>query len=173
MRQQRLDALVGDHPLDTNRPSGWPKAWRDGPRAGSDCVAVRTHLRPEWFVVNLALAKLRWQHVAGSRRLTPAEARAIVEECGPRALILDDEEPGQVAVAMAGPPVSVVSVGTGSGGTVAFDTVLDSPRREGSLERGLRHVIGCHVIFHRNRLGLSARTQSILAGTARSVILEM
>ena len=50
---------------------------------------------------------------------------------------------------------------------------LGAAAREGALERGLRHVIGYHVIFHWNRLGLSARTQSVLARTARSVILEM
>ncbi|OON80999.1 thiopeptide-type bacteriocin biosynthesis protein [Streptomyces tsukubensis] len=42
----------------------------------------------------------------------------------------------------------------------------------GTLQRGLRQVLGYHVIFHWNRLGLSLRTQSILAWAAREAILH-
>ncbi|MFF9008611.1 hypothetical protein ACF087_22620 [Streptomyces goshikiensis] len=33
--------------------------------------------------------------------------------------------------------------------------------QDGTLDRGLRQVLGYHVIFHWNRLGLSVRGQSI------------
>lgn len=44
--------------------------------------------------------------------------------------------------------------------------------KEGTLDRGLRRVLSYHVLFHWNRLGLSMRGQSILAGAARSAILD-
>lgn len=42
----------------------------------------------------------------------------------------------------------------------------------GTLRRGLRDVLGHHVIFHWNRLGLNAETQGVLAATARETILR-
>ncbi|MBP0455967.1 thiopeptide-type bacteriocin biosynthesis protein [Streptomyces montanisoli] len=43
---------------------------------------------------------------------------------------------------------------------------------EGTLDRGLRRVLSYHVIFHWNRLGLSMRSQSVLAWAARAAILH-
>ncbi|WP_233526405.1 thiopeptide-type bacteriocin biosynthesis protein [Actinomadura spongiicola] len=48
---------------------------------------------------------------------------------------------------------------------------LGSRARTGKLQRGLRHVLSYHIIFHWNRLGLPARQQSILAWAARTAIL--
>ncbi|MFE5300081.1 thiopeptide-type bacteriocin biosynthesis protein [Streptomyces sp. NPDC056632] len=42
----------------------------------------------------------------------------------------------------------------------------------GTLDRGLRQVLSYHVIFHWNRLGLSLRSQSVLAWAARAAILH-
>jgi thiopeptide-type bacteriocin biosynthesis protein len=53
----------------------------------------------------------------------------------------------------------------------AAGDALGAAARDGTLDRGLREVIAYHVIFHWNRLGLAARTQSILAYAARSAIL--
>ncbi|GAA1309776.1 thiopeptide-type bacteriocin biosynthesis protein [Saccharothrix xinjiangensis] len=57
--------------------------------------------------------------------------------------------------------------------TVFRDTgrVLVEANRTGHLTRGLRDVLSYHVIFHWNRLGLTARTQAILAHAARHAIL--
>ncbi|MCY9784956.1 thiopeptide-type bacteriocin biosynthesis protein [Nocardiopsis sp. EMB25] len=49
---------------------------------------------------------------------------------------------------------------------------LGSSARKGVLDRGLRHVIAYHAIFHWNRLGLAPRTQSVLAWAARAAILD-
>ncbi|MCP9213112.1 thiopeptide-type bacteriocin biosynthesis protein [Streptomyces cucumeris] len=51
-------------------------------------------------------------------------------------------------------------------------TALGNASREGALDRGLRHVIAYHVIFHWNRLGLAAHTQSVLAHAACTAILH-
>ncbi|MEX5637502.1 thiopeptide-type bacteriocin biosynthesis protein [Parafrankia sp. FMc2] len=42
----------------------------------------------------------------------------------------------------------------------------------GTLRRGLRDLLAHHVIFHWNRLGLSAETQGVLAVTARETVLR-
>lgn len=44
--------------------------------------------------------------------------------------------------------------------------------RSGTLERGLRELVGYHVIFHWNRMGLASNTQSALAHAAKAAILE-
>lgn len=57
----------------------------------------------------------------------------------------------------------------------AFETTgraLGEAAAAGTLERGLRQVLGHHVIFHWNRFGLSGRTQSVLAWAARTAILN-
>jgi thiopeptide-type bacteriocin biosynthesis protein len=48
---------------------------------------------------------------------------------------------------------------------------LGTLARSGTLQRGQREVLSYHVIFHWNRLGLSALRQAILARTARDAIL--
>ncbi|MGI5213399.1 thiopeptide-type bacteriocin biosynthesis protein [Plantactinospora sp. CA-290183] len=56
----------------------------------------------------------------------------------------------------------------------AFDHAGQHLRRaatDGTLGRGLRTVLGQVLIFHWNRLGLSARTQGILATAATTAIL--
>lgn len=49
---------------------------------------------------------------------------------------------------------------------------LGAAVRDGTLDRGLREVISYHVIFHWNRIGLPARTQSVLAHAACTAILH-
>lgn len=112
------------------------------PRTGENRVAVRTHQRPEWFVIGLALAKLGWEHLAVSWRLTPAEVDRIIRDCDPRALILDDAEPDLVAAGLTGRPMPVFSIGAASGGTTAFETLLDVPR----VERESRAPAG--IVFY-------------------------
>ena len=46
---------------------------------------------------------------------------------------------------------------------------LGRSARNGSLGRGLRDILAHHVIFHWNRIGLTARAQGILAKTASQV----
>ncbi|MGI9003311.1 MAG: thiopeptide-type bacteriocin biosynthesis protein [Pseudonocardia sp.] len=49
--------------------------------------------------------------------------------------------------------------------------ILGDLARNGTLTRGLRAVLAHHVIFHWNRLGLPSTTQSLLAHTAKAVVL--
>ncbi len=49
---------------------------------------------------------------------------------------------------------------------------LAEAARGGALQRGLRDTLAHHVIFHWNRLGLPARTQSVLAHAARNTVMN-
>lgn len=56
----------------------------------------------------------------------------------------------------------------------AFETAghaLGETAAAGALERGLRQVLGHHVIFHWNRFGLTARTQALIAHAATHTVL--
>ncbi|MEV6209541.1 thiopeptide-type bacteriocin biosynthesis protein [Kitasatospora sp. NPDC051914] len=51
-------------------------------------------------------------------------------------------------------------------------TALGDAAGRGTLFRGLRAVLAHHVIFHANRVGLSADTQAILARAAREAAMD-
>lgn len=55
----------------------------------------------------------------------------------------------------------------------ATGQTLGTASRGGTLNRGLRQVLAYIVIFHWNRLGLSGRTQSLLAHAARTAVLGL
>lgn len=57
----------------------------------------------------------------------------------------------------------------------AFDDtgcMLRKLRENGELTRGIRAIIALHVIFHWNRLGLSATTQALLARAAKESVFD-
>lgn len=51
-------------------------------------------------------------------------------------------------------------------------TALAEAASDGKLSRGPRDILAHHVIFHWNRIGLSLRTQSILAAAARDAVFR-
>lgn len=65
-----------------------------------DKVGVRTQTCIEWFIINLALAKLGALHVALNWRLTPEELSHILDDSGATALIFDDEDVSALADAV-------------------------------------------------------------------------
>jgi hypothetical protein len=50
--------------------------------------------------------------------------------------------------------------------------VLAAKAHDGKLRRGLRDVLAHHIIFQWNRIGLTFRTQGILARAATEVVFE-
>ncbi|MFE5860213.1 thiopeptide-type bacteriocin biosynthesis protein [Streptomyces virginiae] len=57
----------------------------------------------------------------------------------------------------------------------AFETAgrgLGKAAAAGTLERGLRHVLAHHVIFHWNRFGLNARAQALVAHAATRTVMN-
>lgn len=129
------------------------------------CTALMRAASLEWYEIGDV-----WHRVAAERPLPadipPGRPHAMAGDL--RQLLLADTTPN-------GPML-------GPGGPVAFaadwadafrrtGTALGTAARAGTLDRGLRHVLAYHVIFHWNRLGLPSRTQSILAAAARTAIL--
>lgn len=89
-------------------------------------ACVKTHLRPEWFVIRLALEKLGWDHIALNWQLKPAETAAVVADCG-AGLIFADDDPGELAGALRGLGALVVSAGAGADGALPLESMLASP----------------------------------------------
>lgn len=76
----------------------------------------------------------------------------------------------QLRTLLATPPVPALRELSAEPWGLAFHTAgrrLAQAAGDGTLTRGLRAVLAHNVIFHWNRLGLSAKTQCILANAAR------
>ncbi|MGA5134419.1 thiopeptide-type bacteriocin biosynthesis protein [Streptomyces olivoreticuli] len=111
-----------------------------------------------------------WHHVARMRPLpgdVPVDRLEELAE-GLRHLMLADTSPDGPPLGKDGPLAAAADWAS------AFreaGAALGRAARAGALDRGLRHVLAYHVVFHWNRLGLPARQQSILAWAARGAIL--
>jgi long-chain acyl-CoA synthetase len=66
-----------------------------GVRTG-DRVAVRSRIRPDWFIANRAIGKIGAEHLALNWRLTPRECRQILAHAGAVALVVDDLQPAEL-----------------------------------------------------------------------------
>jgi long-chain acyl-CoA synthetase len=103
---------------------------------GQRRACVRSHLSPEWFVIRLALSKLRWEHVAVNWRLTPGEVRAILDDCRPSVIFFDDAVPGPLVEQGTAAGALPVLAGPGAAGAVSFASLVsrpDPPRRQSDL----------------------------------------
>jgi thiopeptide-type bacteriocin biosynthesis protein len=111
-----------------------------------------------------------WKRVVGSRPappgtplerqrdITPALRRLMTVDAGAASNLVNDDG-GALAFA--------------ADWTGAFEhagTALGNAARDGKLGRGLRDILAHHVIFHWNRIGLSLKTQSILATAATDAV---
>ncbi|BBB01923.1 putative acyl-CoA synthetase [Actinacidiphila reveromycinica] len=67
--------------------------WLDRTVPDNPVAAVYLHSRVEWFVVNLALAKLDRQQVAVNWRLSVSEVRHVLADSGAGVLFLDAPDP--------------------------------------------------------------------------------
>lgn len=98
--EQRPDAIAV---IEGNRTLTY-RQWNDasnrladalaarGIEAG-DIVVVRTHIRIEWPIIGVALAKLGCSLLGLNWRLTPTEVEYVLTNSGARALICDDTDP--------------------------------------------------------------------------------
>jgi long-chain acyl-CoA synthetase len=76
---------------------------------GSHSIGVRLHQSTAWFEINLALAKLRWEHVAVSWRLTPHEVRDVLVDSGAALLFADDEDQEPLSGGLRDTGIRVIS----------------------------------------------------------------
>ncbi|MFC4025210.1 class I adenylate-forming enzyme family protein [Oceanobacillus longus] len=58
-----------------------------------DIVAVRTNIRPEWFIINRALSKIGCSQLLVNNRLSGQEVRYLMENSKAKAIFYDDEDP--------------------------------------------------------------------------------
>lgn len=111
-----------------------------------------------------------WHRVAQERPLPadvpPAKLTTMAGDL--TQLMVADTTPGGPLFAADGP---LASVAAWADAFWQAGWALGDAARAGTLGRGLRDVLSYAVIFHWNRLGLSARTQSILAWAAHTAIL--
>lgn len=112
-----------------------------------------------------------WNRVAEHRPIPPGAPTGRLPDIRPRLLRLMTVSAGRASKLFKddGPLASAANW------AAAFDDAgktLTEKARNGELTRGLRDVLAHHVIFHWNRMGLSAQTQSILAVAAREVIFQ-
>lgn len=129
------------------------------------CTALLRGARLEWYEQGDA-----WHRVTLERPLpadvTAGQVSALAESI--KVLLTADTSPDS-GLFRPGAPLA-----TAADWAAAFRQVgreLGTLARSGVLQRGLREVLSYHVIFHWNRLGLTARQQAILAGVARNAIL--
>ncbi|WP_367138427.1 MULTISPECIES: thiopeptide-type bacteriocin biosynthesis protein [Streptomyces] len=112
-----------------------------------------------------------WRRVAEDRPLPadipPARVEALADDL--RKLLRADTSPDGMLLSPDG-PLSFAAEWVE--GFRRAGRALGTATRSGALDRGLRHVLAYHVIFHWNRLGLPYRQQCVLAWTAQKVILE-
>ena len=89
-------------------------------------VAVRSRIRHAWFVINRAIGKLGAEQVAVNWRLTPPEARYIVEDSGATAVFYDDPDPRVLADAWRDLRLTLVTFGTGDAGVLRYEDLVES-----------------------------------------------
>lgn len=112
-----------------------------------------------------------WNQVQATRPLPPGTPHERLREIRPivwRLMTVDSEHTGTL-VNGDGPLASA------SGWAAAFTTAgqaLAANTHEGKLSRGLRDILAHHIIFHWNRIGLSARIQGILARAGTEAVFE-
>lgn len=127
----------------------------------------------------LRAARLEWYeqgdvwHLVAEERPLPADAppdrvRGMAEDL--RQLLLADTAPDGPLLGRGGPAAFAAEWAAAFRRT---GQALGEAARTGSLDRGLRRVLAYHMIFHWNRLGLPARTQSVLARAARTAVLAL
>ena len=86
-------------------------------------VVVATHTRVEWFLVNLSLAKLGWDHIAVNWKITVPEYVAAIRSSGASVVVTDHPDPAAILAGIADLPVTVVSLAANVDGVVPFGSL--------------------------------------------------
>lgn len=130
------------------------------------CTTFLQASSPEWYEQGDV-----WDRVAAERPLPdatpPEQLYAMTRQLRP--LLLANTEPNGPLFDDRAP------LGHATYWAAAFrnaGTDLRALNDAGTLDRGLRQIAAYHVIFHWNRLGLSWRTQSLIANTAKTAIFD-
>lgn len=112
-----------------------------------------------------------WHRVVRMRPLHPGAAPEPMRGTTEKAHRLLDLDTGDPAM-LAGPDAPLASARTWLGAAGDTGRALGALAGDGTLRRGLRDVLAHHVIFHWNRLGLTAAAQAVLAHAAATAVLH-
>jgi len=113
-----------------------------------------------------------WDRVAAERPLPEGRPRALLAQMskGLLPLLRTDTSPGSALVIPGSPmypAASWINAFRTAGGRLGMSA------RSGTAQRGLREILAYVVIFHWNRLGLTAGAQAALAAAARGAYLNV
>ena len=126
------------------------------------CSALMRSAGLDWFERGDA-----WHRVTSLR--PPALMATQSHHEAVKALLTADMTPASPMLAPGGPLASVAAWAEAFRQAGQF---FGAAAAEGQLHRGLRDVLAHLIIFHWNRIGLTAASQTILARTARDVIMN-
>lgn len=112
-----------------------------------------------------------WHRVAQARPLAsdPPASQLRGMTPGLQLLISLDTSPAGTLFGAAGP---LSFAAPWSAAFTEAGRQLADAARDGTLDRGLRDILAKHVIFHWNRLGLTAGAQAVLARAARETLMN-
>jgi thiopeptide-type bacteriocin biosynthesis protein len=127
------------------------------------CAALMRAARLDWFEQGDTWHRLTALRPAPGGTATRHHQDAI------RTLLTASTSPAGLILAPGGPvaPTAAWIAGFGHAGQA-----LATAARGNQLRRGLRDILAHLIIFHWNRLGLTATTQAILARAAQDVIMN-
>jgi thiopeptide-type bacteriocin biosynthesis protein len=109
-----------------------------------------------------------WQRITSLRPL-PASTSALPQHDAIKVLLAADTSPANLLSTFGG---STASAAAWAGGFRQAGQAFAATATAGQLERGLRDILAHLIIFHWNRLGLTATAQAILARAAQDVIMN-
>ena len=113
-----------------------------------------------------------WDRVAAERPLPDDRSRALLPQMSKTLLplVCTDTSPGS-ALLTPGSPLHPAAIWIDAFRTAGRQ--LGIAARNGNAQRGLREILSYMVIFHWNRLGLTAGAQAALAAAARDAFLDI
>lgn len=96
------------------------------PRVGA--AAVNLHQRFEWFIINLALTKLGWEHIAIPWNETAAARARMVRASGARVVFGDGDDLAELATELAPHGIRTYDCGSAGSGVPPFADLLANPQ---------------------------------------------
>lgn len=113
-----------------------------------------------------------WNRVAAERPLPDYGPRSLLTQMSESLLTLlrTDTLPGSALLA-PGTPLHPAAAWIGA--FRAAGRELGTAARNGTAQRGLREILSYLIIFHWNRLGLTAAAQAALAAAARNAVFDI
>lgn len=92
--------------------------------AAGDRIATRLGTRHEWFIVQLAASKIGAALVGINNRATVQEADYLLEDCGAKALVIDDADPEPIVAVARNKGIDIIVSFTRMVGAAHFAALI-------------------------------------------------